>query len=118
MWRPWSENQNTDNSDNYNLEINISSEEEDIGEQININTNSENSTKKRRKILSEDAREIVKNVYESLKKRNVQNPVLETSELTKVPKSSVYKIINNSISKKKRDPIVIRLEMLIILKWT
>lgn len=78
MWRPW----NNDSSQ--------------------CNENEESNTKRKRTHLSDDAKQIILNVYNSLKTdESEQNPLQKTSELTKVPFSTVWKIIYGPTREKK-----------------
>ncbi|MGH9701240.1 MAG: transposase [Candidatus Acidiferrales bacterium] len=66
-----------------------------------------NSGYRKRKHLSLDAKEIVKNVYETLMKRsyNKQSALEETSELTKTPVSTIKSIVGKPLlgRKKRKD---------------
>jgi hypothetical protein len=66
----------------------------------NVDHVEENEGRKRVHLLPE-SKQIVYNVYEGLVARGCSNPIKETSELTRVPYTSVQKIITNPNFEKK-----------------
>jgi hypothetical protein len=68
----------------------------------NVDHVEENDGRKRVHPLPE-SKQIVYNVYEGLVARGCSNPIKETSELTRVPYTSVQKIITNPNFEKRRE---------------
>lgn len=85
MWRPW---------------LGESSVEQPEGVQVQPECGNKN-----RRHLSLDAKEIIKNVFTTLierEKLSKMDCVEETATLTKVPKKTVWKIVNKPITERKR----------------
>jgi transposase len=70
----------------------------------NVDHVEENDGRKRIHLLPE-SKQIIYNVYEGLVARGCSNPIKETSELTRVPYTSVQKIITNPNFEKKERKI-------------
>jgi hypothetical protein len=78
MFRPWENVQPDNNGEEIQIE-----DEEPLEEEMN----------RKRKHLSSDAKDIVKNVYQSLLEKDCSAPIKVTSDLVKLPYSTVQDII-------------------------
>jgi transposase len=116
MWRPWVSEENSsaeineEHAENEGVEERheINEEHADIEgveERNEAHSNQEHTTEKNKKsFLTVDAKEIILNVYNTLKEDNVTSSfglINEVSRITKTPYTRVWRIVTRGISERK-----------------